>query len=291
MILINCMGTKVSAHAVFSETSLFVKVSGGSICETLSTSYADVSCLAWKIPFYIDFAFEEKISFYNFLCGVDLNFSLPNKFGTMEDRDFYLSGGISQFSKHENHLENNYFACVNFGYDFTFEKFSIQPFFGIKYQHRKFSAWNGYGQSPISGESFTGNEEKIYFTGNGISYEQNIFEPFFKITSTYKFKKDFYFESSLNFSPYIFATCLDSHYFRSKEFFDEMNGGFSFAFEVKLYFKKAGLYFSYECLKTSNNAKTFNCDIGQSASSKVLAEGYIPGIFSNIYSLGFFYCF
>ncbi len=93
--------------------------------------------------------------------------------------------------KPENYLENNYFACVNFGYDFNFEKFSIQPFLGIKYQYRKFSAWNGYGQSPLSGESFTGDEERTFFTGNGISYEQNIFDPFIKVTLNYKFKKNF----------------------------------------------------------------------------------------------------
>ena len=289
IIFINCAGAKISARTVSSETSFFLKTSGGSVCESLATSYVDVSCLTWKLPFYIDFAFEEKISFFNFLCGIDLDFSWPNKLGTIEDRDFYLSGGISQFSKHENHLENNYFVCINLGYDFNFEKFFIHPFFGIKYQYRNFSAWDGYGQSLLSGESFTGDEEKIYFTGNGISYEQNIFIPFLKIVTNYKFKKDFCIEGTFNFAPYLFASCVDSHYFRNKEFFDEMKGGFSFSFEVEFCFKKIGFYFSYEYLKTSNNAKTWECSIGQNKLDKTLSEGYIPGIFSNILSFGISY--
>ena len=283
--------THLNAQKVFTETSLFVKSSGGKVYETLDISYAKVSCLTWEIPFYLDFAAEEKISFYNFLSSFGINFSIPNNFGSIEDRDFYLSGDICQFSKHENHLDSSYFAFVNFGCNFLINNFKIIPLLGLKYQFRKFSAWNGYVQSPSSGKSWSGNEEKNHFVGNGISYEQNIVQPFLKTSVNYKIKKNFFIEARLTFSPYIFSVCKDSHYFRNKEFIDKMKGGFSFALEAGVHYKKTGLYFSYEYLKTSTNANTWEYETGKKKSDATLIKGYIPGFISSIWSFGFSYCF
>ena len=261
-------------------------IKGGTVFELLDGRYSPVSKLVWKTPASLDFGFRENISLSHFICNTGVNFSMPNKWGTMKDYDYFMSGAVCQYSMHSNHLESDYTLFLDSGYRFDIKKISIVPLAGILYQHRKFSAWDGYLQIPEAGKAWNGDEEKQEVSGNGISYEQNILLPFVKLKIGCDFYKNFLFSGSIKFSPWFFAECTDTHYFRNKQFTDIMNGGFCIGAEGRIFYKKIGIVMSYEYIKSSKNAKTYSQDIGTAGSERKLSNNYIPGIESGIWLVG-----
>lgn len=278
-----------NAYTEILSASVTAGIKNSTVYELLDSKYSCISKLVWKEPASPYFGFSGKLSFSQFICNIGLNFSFPNNFGTMEDFDYYMSGEVCQYSKHTNHLDNDCSLCADFGYDFDIGKFSAVPFIGCCYQYRKFSASDGYLQIPETGNAWTGNEEKRTVSGTGICYEQNIFLLFIKLNVNYSFYRDFSITGSIKFSPYLFASCIDTHYFRNRQFFDKMNGGISFNGEIKFYFKQYGIFVSYEYLKSSKNAKTYTQGTGISDSKRTLSKNSIPGIESYIWCLGIEY--
>ena len=285
LILILCICVKKTAY---TEIFSFIKTGakGYSVFELLDNNYSSVSKLIWKNPINSNFGIEENISVFRFKCTLGLDFSIPNEWGSIEDFDYYVSGNVRQYSKHTNHLDNDYSFFADFGYNFYSKKLSVNLLLGCQYQHRTFSALDGYLQIPEIGNNWTGNEIKKVVSGNGICYEQKILLPFIKLNINYAFTRVFSIIETIRFSPYLFATCTDTHYFRNKQFIDKMNGGFCLCEEVKLHLNKYSFIFSYEYLKSSSNAKTYTQEIGITDSKRNVSKNYVPGIESSIWYMG-----
>lgn len=287
--LILCICVTKNAYTKIFSPSIKTGIKYCSVYELLNSKYSSVSKLVWKNPLNPYFGFNGNIYVSNFICNVDIDFSISNAWGIMEDFDYYMSGEICQYSKHTNHLDNDHSFYVDFGYDFNLKKLSVTPMIGCQYQSREFSAVNGYLQIPEIGKNWEGNEEKRIISGKGIDYEQKLFLPFIKMSINYSFKKDFSIRGSIRFSPYLYATCTDTHYFRNKQFIDKINGGFCLCGEAKLHLKKYSFVFSNEYLKTFPNAETYTQDIGITDSKRYLCKNYIPGIESSIWYVGIEY--
>ena len=286
-----CICIVSNVHAKSARSLVSFGINCGEISETLDTKYSALSRLNWKEPVFISVGFSEEITFFNFISIFGLNFSIPNEWGIMQDYDYYMSGSVSQYSEHCNHLDKDFSFCIDLGYKFRIDRFSIIPFICGRFQSRKYSAWDGFIQIPDAGKSFTGNEEKKNIVGNGISYEQSILLPFIKLQVDYDFNSDMSISGNINYSPYFFSNCIDTHYFRSKQFTDEIRGGFCIGGEVNFYYKHFGVYFAYEYLKSSADAKTYKCNIGVEDPTRVLIVGYTPGIECSVWSIGCTYKF
>ncbi|NLM01333.1 MAG: omptin family outer membrane protease [Treponema sp.] len=277
------------AENVSFSSSCFLGLQNTTVCEKLDGKYAPVSRLNWSAPVSIDLGIEEKIILFNFISLFKTQFVIPNAIGTMTDYDYFLSGAVSQYSNHTNHVDNDCCFCIDFGYVIDIGRLSLVPLFGGQYQMRKYSAWDGYVQIPEAGFSWTGSEEKKNIAGNVISYEQHILSPFLKFQIEYDFRQNALVCGTLKYSPYIFAHCIDTHYLRNKQFDDKMRGGFSFGVELRFHFKIFGLIFSYEYTKSGSNANTYVREVGITDSSAQIISGYIPGIESSVWHIGVIY--
>lgn len=260
------------------------------ICERLDTKYTSLSKLYWNSPVNIFFNFKENIEISNFITNIQFNFLIPNKNGNISDYDYYSLGQISQYSKHTNYTDNDFSFYIDFGYLIDFSNFIIIPLICGKYQFRKNSAWNGYLQVPESGVSWTGEENKQNVTGNVISYEQEIFIPFFSIQTKY-ILNDFFISGTLKYSPYFFANCIDCHHIRNIEFFDKISGKIYLGFDICIQYKRFGLIITYEHLNSSSKSETYSSNVGINDSVKKYNANYIPGISSNIFAVALYYKF
>lgn len=284
-----CICVLQNAYTEIFSSFVRAGAKGGTVLELLDGKYSCVSKLVWSESAAVSLGFTESVSFSNFVCNADVNFSIPNEWGTMLDFDYYLSEAVCQYSKHQNHLENNCDFSADFGYEFNIRRFSIFPFLGVQFENRKFSAWNGYLQIPETGQIWNGSEEKKNISGCGISYEQKIFLPFIKIQVVYDFLNDFALSVNVKFSPYFYADCTDTHYFRNKEFSDNINGGICIGGEIQLKYKRFSLIFAYEFLKSFSNVQTYARSTGVTDSQKTLVAGYFPGIECHIWFVGLGY--
>ncbi len=276
-------------NKLYFSTYIGIGIQNTRICERLDTKYSSLSKLYWDSPINIFFTFKENIAISNFITNIQFDFLAPNKFGSISDYDYYSLGQVSQYSKHSNHTDNDFSFYFDFGYLLKISNLSIIPSICGKYQFRKNSAWDGYLQVQETGFTWTEEENKQNVVGNVISYEQEIFIPFFSIQTKYKLNEEFSILGTLKYSPYFFANCTDCHHIRNIEFFDKIKGKIYFGFDLYIQYKRFGVILTYEYLNSSSKSKTYSSNVGINDSSKEYNANYIPGISSNIFAIGF-YC-
>ncbi len=169
---------------------------------------------------------------------------IPMQTGSMTDSD-WLNAQVANagdyqyktcYSSHDNYLEYDFSFGIKSGYDFDLlekEKFSlkVRPFLGFDYNIIKFKGKNGsgsygYGSSPYL-EYNDENSLEYTYSGKVISYQRQTyltwlgFETVFELFSRYRLNTGF------QFSPYLYAESIDTHWIRSDMFADTNPGYFS----------------------------------------------------------------
>ncbi|MBQ8681136.1 MAG: omptin family outer membrane protease [Treponema sp.] len=274
-----CISVKAYAEDCFSH-KFSCGIKAKQVCELVNTKYSLLSKLVWETTAFT-FCFEESISFSSFQFNLGVNTAIPNTCGTMTDSDYYMSGSLSQYSEHSNHLEYDWCFWCDAGYKLAFRNLVIVPMLSAEIQNRKFSAWNGCIQK---------NEEKYDIVGNGISYKQMIFMPLVKVNMNYMIKSRFNIQGSVRYSPFFYANCIDVHYFRNKVFFDELNGGFCIGGEIRLYFQHIGFIISYDYMKSGSNANTKSRNTGVDSAESIMLTNYTPAIELSSFYIGIELC-
>jgi outer membrane protease len=192
--------------------------------------------------------------------------------GNMRDYDFLLadSSKTSHYSSHDAYLDKHFQLSAALGYMFSPRNFEISPAIGYIFINRKWAAVDGFLQYPQAGEEWTGKEPKENTAGTVMNYEQVIHIPFFSAGIAYKTVRQ-RIELTGSLSPFMWCNALDSHFMRSLQFYDKMQGGIGGRFEAAYVFYPA----SFKTSKTGFRAAVsyqFIRDLTGSAASQEIGR-------------------
>ena len=175
-------------------------------------------------------SFTPRLHIYHFVLKPSIISAVPTLGASdkMEDFDFFVNDAdtVSHYSQHDLYLDKYYNIAVRAGYQFTIKqiKLDITPMAGFFFFLHKWTAANGYVQYPAYNQAWTGAEEKQNVSGTVITYEQTAYAPFIALETRLTLS-NFKFVLSADFSPYIWAYSLDTHFARNLQFYDTMDGG------------------------------------------------------------------
>lgn len=230
-----------------------------------------------------------RLVFYNFFCEFLTSFCVPFRCGVLHDYDYLekSSTKATQYSKHDIYLDKFFDLSSRFGYEFHINSWFIAPIVDVKYSMRKWEAHDGFLQYPTSG-FWVGDEPKNYVMGNIISYEQSILLPELSLIVRKILPNDFSIFSSFTVCPYCVVDTLDSHFMRSKQFFDTMRGGFSIKADFGFSYKRFDFSFSHRYLKVLNGT-TKSTPIG--FEKPITKELSTSGVIGHEFQFGVSYIF
>ena len=269
----------------FNFTS-FMGATTGAINEYVIEDDHTISRLDWTQKIIPIIGAEIECNIKGFVLQIGIISAIPIKCGTMEDFDFLLTDStqVSQYSFHDNYLDKFIEFNAKIGYEIKIKNFFIQPQLYFHYRNQKWSARDGYLQYPVFG-AWTGKENKTSVSGNIISYEQSILIPSLCLSQGFFVSNILHFELICAYIPYLWAKALDSHYLRSKQFYDILDGGdgFSLGFCIKI--KKFSFFFNYEQFYIDKGS-TFTGNIGIDSNSLIKDETVSSAIKSYLIKLG-----
>ncbi len=151
-----------------------------------------------------------------FFAGADGLFTTPVLAGTMQDSDYmniFTTGSTERthYSKHDNKLNNYYFAAAYLGAGYNIlDELELSALVSFKYAYYSFTAWNGYKQygsdpkTPMEGKIITFQAEKMYLGGG--------------LRANYKPTQKLSFTLNATILPTISIKALDTHYRRSSPY-------------------------------------------------------------------------
>ena len=234
---------------------------------------------------------KETIRAYNAFLNVSLLSAIPFECGIIEDYDWLNDDTsiLSEYSCHDLYLDKRFDITANAGYTFNCSKFFIAPGLGITYRSQKWSGYDGYGQYSDD-DVWSEDTEKTEYSGNVISYEQNMLLPFISVQSAYTINKDWNAKLDLFIYPYLYINDIDNHYTKDIEYIDEMRGGGGISVSGTIAYKKIALQISYEYLYVDDGT-IYYTSIGSSDTSYYEYTDSTAGTSSSIFSLSVLYIF
>lgn len=202
----------------------------GSTHELVLQDQRTVSDLAWDQHWSPKIGLDMDMRIWNFFLEGRYTGAVPTRCGYLQDYDYLLpdSDAISLYSKHDAYLDKDMSASARLGYMVRLQhNYQLVPFIGYTYRNRKWTAQDGYLQYPTDPSTpWTGDEPKRNVKGTGISYEQSIHILSIGMENIILWDSRFIFGAVLEFYPIVCVDSLDSHFLRSKQFYDEMRTGF-----------------------------------------------------------------
>jgi outer membrane protease len=240
-----------------------------------------ISRLDWNDAAVPVVSFSGTLEVFNFFIQSGMTLTVPVQSGTMEDYDFLMEGSNepSLYSFHDSYLDKDFSCSFALGYRFKTKKWVLSPSAGFSYYNRKWSASGGYLQYPASG-LWTGTEPKQNLNGTIIGYEQVLMSPSVSLQAGYALTSRFALFASGNFYPYVWAHSVDSHFLRDAQFYDTMEGGMGYAFELGGAFspsKNSAMTFcislQYEAFRNVAGTTASNV-IGLTEDANTIDEGY-----------------
>ena len=257
----------------------FFGIKNGSVNELVYENENQISKLVWDQSMSPQFGIDINFKIWRFFIKTQQINSIPIKSGYLEDFDYLTSNAneISHYSKHDSYLDKD---------------------FSANYQNRKWSAQDGFLQYPlIEGNPWTGNEPKQSLTGTVISYEQSLWYPYFGLENIVHINSSLFLGILAFYYPYVSIDSLDSHFLRSKQFYDIMRDGSGVKIEGWLVImpfktqKSVGIKIAanYENFSSYGNSSTNNIGINNNKfiQSDIVSSGTKSTLFS--YSLGFIF--
>ncbi len=194
--------------------------------EELVYSGGDVrSRLDWDEHFspFINIQVAFQFKYFNWFLLVQT--AIPTKTGTVEDTDYLDNGEVNKYSQHDSHMDSNFIISNQISFLFQVAKqWGLGPFVGFTYQHKSWSAIDGWSQYPAQGESWSTSTPKTDMISNSISYNQVIWYPSVGATLVYMFSGKNNFSFSAAWQPYTYVKAIDYHHLRDLKFTDTMSG-------------------------------------------------------------------
>lgn len=213
----------------FSATSV-TGMKHGSVHEIVLEKGDRISDLAWNQHWSPQIGLDLDLRIWDFILTGGVYSSIPTRCGYLEDFDYLLPdpNDVSHYSKHDAYMDKDVTFNVRLAFVVSLQRnYKLVPFVGYAYQNRKWTARDGYLQYPqSSGTAWTGNEPKQTMTGTGITYEQSIRYLSIGLENVIRWSSKCSFGFSLAVYPFVHVDALDSHFLRSKQFYDEMRSGF-----------------------------------------------------------------
>lgn len=181
---------------------------------------------------------------YIFFNG-EFIFGFPMKVGSMCDSDWLNADAKNaadyqyktNWSHHDNYLEGDFSFSVKCGFEVNVVEnsclsFSISPFIGFEYDKIKFSGENGYAWYGNSRNGYylpyTDEDRTEYtFDGKVISYERRTFLSWLGGEGKIEFSKAIAFSLGFQFSPFVYAESIDTHWSKKMMYGDKTPGFFS----------------------------------------------------------------
>jgi len=210
----------------------------GTVNEYVYKEGKQISRLAWQEEFLPAVNLAGRLNLWNFFVEAKASAALPvtGKTGCVEDYDYLLeaSDAASHYSRHDVYTDKNISLSARIGYSFSLGAFVIEPLAGFSVYSRKWSAADGYLQYPETDtEPWNEDLPKNKLQGTGISYEQLLKFPCAGLYAAYTGGGG-RFSIGVNalIYPYIWAEALDSHFIRSRQFFDTMEGSAGGSVEI-----------------------------------------------------------
>ncbi|MBQ9239391.1 MAG: omptin family outer membrane protease [Treponema sp.] len=235
-----------------------------------------ISRLDWKQYASPVMNASATLSFFGAFVRCSVLSALPMKCGSLDDFDFLLAGSslASQYSHHSVYLDKRFDFCAETGYAFTVGRYTLSPYAGVLYRMQKWAAYDGYLQYPTSG-AWTGAELKQQMSGNIISYEQSLLLPQLSFRAACAVSETWHITAWFSAVPYAVVNTLDSHFLRSKQFFDSLRGGFGFSAGAAVSYKKFSASVLYEWLSIKDGT-THSSAIGNTAA--LMKDTSTPGV-------------
>ncbi|HTO16465.1 MAG TPA: omptin family outer membrane protease [Edaphocola sp.] len=280
----------------------FFGIKNGSVNELVYENENQISKLVWDQSMSPQFGIDINFKIWRFFIKTQQINSIPIKSGYLEDFDYLTSNAneISHYSKHDSYLDKDFSANAQISFKIKVNKkyYDIYPLIGVTYQNRKWSAQDGFLQYPlIEGNPWTGNEPKQSLTGTVISYEQSLWYPYFGLENIVHINSSLFLGILAFYYPYVSIDSLDSHFLRSKQFYDIMRDGSGVKIEGWLVImpfktqKSVGIKIAanYENFSSYGNSSTNNIGINNNKfiQSDIVSSGTKSTLFS--YSLGFIF--
>lgn len=206
-----------------------------------------LSELNWHFDreFYIGAKVEGAWKFI--FASTELNFAIPMRTGLMMDSDWLNVQSKNaedyqyktNYSISDNYLDSDFNFSIKTGFNFPLLDFpilslSLKPFVGFDYNSIKFNAKYGnawYGKSNSKGFSspYDDEENQIVYTFDDkvISYERQTYIFWLGFDGEVDFSKAFSISTGFQFSPYIYAESIDTHWLTKYMFGDKTPGFFS----------------------------------------------------------------
>lgn len=176
--------------------------------------------------------------------ALGLNAGIPLSDGTIEDRDWQIAGSpdvLTNFSRHDLQSNVSYGFDAEFGWRFQASSRTVlSPFLRFSYMHYKWSAVDGYviyGSYTETPAEVTDDSVEYAVQGTGIIYQPSVYLFSLGFGGEFLLKEDLSMGVSIAVSPFPMVTAVDEHLFRSIEFTDIMNGGFSLQPRLGLAYK------------------------------------------------------
>jgi outer membrane protease len=214
----------------------------GAAGEYVYLGDALLSRLDWQennVPFI---GIRPAVKFGGFCFEAGLLSAIPAPSGSMEDRDWVGTTAMTNFSRHDAHLDYHFSLSAKAGYAFTLWRLNVEAGAGFAFSPRKWTARDGYLEYPPG-------SAKTSITGVVISYEQLVYMPFaaldiafplnIRLVNGLSVGGQFAVEISGLFYPFIWADTLDTHIIKKVEYADTMRGGLGGRVSIALHYTPA----------------------------------------------------
>lgn len=275
----------------FNITPSLGLVSGVVQEKVITSEKKTLSRLDWQQYAFPAGQAEGGLTWRNWFLQGKILAGIPMPCGIMDDFDFEThTTNPTKFSHHDMQLNWRFDVGGEIGYNFYLGKFLIAPSIGMMYRTHKWTASNGYRQysSGILPQELTGNEPKVDMSGDMIDYTQSWGLPFFASQFVYVFADFWKAAVGCNIFPFLIVGAIDQHLVRSPptQFYDTMRGGFGFAVNASVQFKKIVVKFEYEFLSVLQGTTKWG-NTGESFSNLTeVTDGTYPGTTSSLFTIG-----
>jgi len=170
-----------------------------------------------------------------FLASAELKLGIPTPAGTMTDSDFLNGDGVkTHYSQSDGYMESVVLVSAQAGWGIPFwipgvGTASFEPLFSFEYIRLSWTAQNGYLQYPPQTAPpytpWSPSTPKVPIYGTGIMYTQNYVIPALGVKASVPILDSLSVSASFLFSPFVWCSDKDSHYFRQLDFYGTMSNG------------------------------------------------------------------
>ena len=195
----------------------------------------------WYAGLAINFGLCDPYEKSGFIVNASVRAGLPLETGVLNDRDWeYGDNSLTKFSRHNTKSRGSILADISGGYSFRLNNFFlVAAHLEFLYMRHSWSAFNGYYQYLNTnnfgiiapGQIWTNDIPKVYLDGEVIRYVQNWFILSPGVSLKGRINRFFGLEGFFNYSPLIYCSDRDDHFFTDTVFYDQnyyghyINGG------------------------------------------------------------------